>query len=148
MPASSQNTRFRPSTSLFRRHLPACCEFYCLFTHPSNILSDQFWFFPDPHVQQSAGGCQRMCDTVVGRNEIDHLWLKSWEKHFRSCQLFGMNCGPACKEGTLCQNISKSIVFCCHFHIYTFYYCLSHAPLWLRQLIAYFKSNVPEHTNR
>lgn len=97
---------------------------------------------------------------AVGRRlpaYVRYSGRKKWNRPFVAKKLrktlsvlpaFRLNFGPACKEGTSCQNISTSIVFCCHFHIYTFYYCLSHAPLWLRQLIAYFKSNVLEHTNR
>lgn len=88
--------------------LPARCEFYSplKYSFRSVLIISGSW----------CSECSSVCA----------IQLKSRQKHCWSCQIPSMNVGLACEEGTARQNISKPIVFCYHFHIYTFYYCVSH----------------------
>lgn len=96
---------------------------YCIFA----IIFDSFWILAVVVWYVFVCTCEK---AGKGKMKIDHSLLKLRRANQFLCQFPSMHVSLAGKEGTVCQNTAEPIPFCFHSLICTFYYCLSHSPLW------------------
>lgn len=82
--------------------------------------------------------CQRMCDTVIGTNENTSFMAKKLRNTLLVLPAFPVWMLVWLVKKELHAKTFPSQLCCCHFHIYTFYYCLSFSPLPERTANSFF----------